>query len=141
MIPMPGCHTDQDCVVWCPDDRALFVGDIFGWGLIPLAADLRTGSQRLLLDTYARLIDFGAATVIPGHGPLCTTGELRRWVEYYRWLVDQVAAACRAGRGDADILRQVAPPDDMKTWWRFLKWKHADSVEKVVKAVRKGWIK
>ena len=24
MLPMPGCHTAHDCVVWVPDDKALF---------------------------------------------------------------------------------------------------------------------
>jgi glyoxylase-like metal-dependent hydrolase (beta-lactamase superfamily II) len=50
MFPAPGCHTDEDCCVWCPDDGALFVGDIFGWGLIPLTRPLRGDTVRLLED-------------------------------------------------------------------------------------------
>jgi len=136
MLPMPGCHTREDCVVWVPDDRALFVGDIFGWGLIPLMAQLDAEAAQHLLDTYARLIAFDAATVIPGHGPLCTTAELRRWVAYFGWLRDQVAEAIAAGKDDFQIA--VAPPEDMHGWWRFLQWKHEDSVTKMVTAVRAG---
>ncbi|MFB3892743.1 MAG: MBL fold metallo-hydrolase [Phycisphaerae bacterium] len=141
MLPMPGCHTDEDCIVWVEPDKALFVGDIFGWGLIPLTVNLRAESEKLLMDTYQRLIDFGASTVIPGHGPLCTTAELRRWVTYYRWLVERASALSRAGKSDAQITSELAPPEDMRTWWRFLKWKHDDSVAKVLKSVRKGWVK
>jgi glyoxylase-like metal-dependent hydrolase (beta-lactamase superfamily II) len=139
MLPMPGCHTDEDCVVWVPEDRALFVGDIFGWGLIPLSAGLNARTARLLVDTHQRLIAFDAAVVIPGHGPVCSTAELRRWVEYFRWLHEQVSRACQAGKSDSQIAREVAPPADMQTWWRFLLWKHEDSLGKVIQAVRGGW--
>ena len=138
MIPMVGCHTDEDCVVWFPDDRVLLVGDIFGWGIIPLVGRLNRDSLRLLEDTYARLIEFDARTVVPGHGPLCTTPDLRRWVDYLHDLIDAVRAACRAGRSDEQILSGTPAPEDMHLWWRFLKWKHADSVQKVLRSVRKG---
>ena len=138
MLPMPGCHTREDCVVWVPDDRALFVGDIFGWGLIPLTTSLRSETARLLVDTYGRLIDFDASVVIPGHGPVCTTAELKHWVEYFHWLRERVAEACAEGKADSEIMEEIAPPEDMKNWWRFLLWKHEDSLTKVVSAVRGG---
>ena len=138
MLPMPGCHTEEDCVVWVPDDRALFVGDIFGWGLINLSRELNDDSAALLDDTYKRMIEFDAAVVIPGHGPLCGTAELERWPAYFHWLVGQVSAAIGEGKADGQIMTEVAPPEDMKTWWRFLAWKHEDSVGKVLGAVRRG---
>lgn len=138
MLPMPGCHTREDCVVWVPEDRALFAGDIFGWGLIPLMTQLDAETAQHLLDTYARLIAFDAATVIPGHGPLCTTVELRRWVTYFGWLRDQVSQAIAAGKDDSQIAAAIAPPEDMRGWWRFLQWKHEDSLTKMVTAVRRG---
>ncbi len=138
MTPMVGCHTDEDCVVWFPEDRVLLVGDIFGWGIIPLVGRLNRDSLRLLEDTYARLIELGARTVVPGHGPLCTTLELRRWVDYLHGLIGTIQAACQAGQSDERILAETAPPDDMHHWWRFLKWKHADTVQKVLRSVRRG---
>jgi glyoxylase-like metal-dependent hydrolase (beta-lactamase superfamily II) len=141
MFPLPGCHTDEDCCAWVEPDKALFVGDIFGWGLIPLSTDLNDKTAGLLRDTYARLIGLDAAVVIPGHGPVCTTAELRRWVEYFNWLIERVEQACRAGGSDAQIMERVRPPDDMKTWWRFLQWKHQDSLSKVLGAVRRGRLK
>jgi len=138
MLPMPSCHTEEDCVVWSPQDRVLLVGDIFGWGLIPLTRELRTETARLLVDTYNRLIAFDAAVVVPGHGPLCTTAELKRWVEYFHGLIADVGRACRKSLDDKDVLRQVVPPQDMKGWWRFLAWKHDDSAAKVLRAVRRG---
>jgi glyoxylase-like metal-dependent hydrolase (beta-lactamase superfamily II) len=140
MLPMPGCHTDEDCIVHLPDDRILLTGDIFGWGLIPLTTNLRRETADLLLATYQRMIDLDPAVVIPGHGPLCGVAELRRWVAYFHWLCEQVRRACAAGKTDAEIISAVAPPQDMRHWWRFLKWKYADCVAKVLKAFRKGWL-
>ena len=139
MLPTPGCHTPEDCCVWVPDDRALFVGDIFGWGVIPLIRRLCDESFELLRDTYARLIEFDAATVIPGHGPLCTTAELRRWIEYLEWLCEQVVRRCDQGQSDEQIMREITPPKDMAAWWRFLLWKHEDSLTKALSAIRRGW--
>lgn len=136
MLAVPDCHTAEDCIVWAPDDKVLFVGDIFGWGLIPLISVLCDETAELLVKTYARLIEFDALVVVPGHGPMATTGDLRRWVEYFHWLLEGVAAACAAGGSDEDICAEMPPPDDMKSWWRFVQWKHADSVKKVIRGVR-----
>jgi cyclase len=137
-LAMPGCHTSEDCVAWLPEDRAVFVGDIFGWGLIPLSGGLDDATARLLLETHRRLIDLDPAVMIPGHGPLGTKATLERWVEYFQWLRGQCAAGVRAGKSDAAIRAQLSPPDDMKSWWRFGLWKHEDSVAKVLQAVRGG---
>ena len=82
--------------------------------------------------------EYGPEVVIPGHGPLCTTAELKRWVKYFNWLQDQVRQARSGGKTDAQIRKETAPPEDMKTWWRFLLWKHEDSLGKVLAAVQSG---
>jgi len=138
MLPMPGLHSGEDSIVWVPGDRVLFTGDLFGWGIIPLMRGVTDESLQLVLDSYARLIAFDAAVVVPGHGPLATTAELKRFVDYLGWLREGAARACREGRSDAQILGDLAPPDDMASWWRFAAWKHADSLGKVLRAVRSG---
>jgi cyclase len=143
MQPLPGCHTAEDCIVWAPGEvggagpgeRILFVGDIFGWGLIP-STRLDDKTARVLVAGYERLIAMDPAVVVPGHGPLCGPAELKRWIVYFRWLVGQVLAAVAAGKSESDIRAAVRPPDDMKSWWRFAKWKHEDSVTRVMAAVR-----
>jgi len=139
MQPMIGCHTQYDAVMWVPEDKVLFVGDIFGWGLINLSQPLNADTAKLVVDTHERLIEFGAETVVPGHGPLCTPAELRRWVEYFEDLHARVLEARVAGKTDAEIKAEIAPPEDMTAWWRFVQWKHADSLDKILAAVRGGW--
>ena len=76
--------------------------------------------------------------VIPGHGPVCDKATLQRQLDYYHWLIGETAAAIAAGETDEQILAEIVPPDDLRHWWRFVEWKHADSVEKDLRAVRHG---
>ena len=46
----------------------LFIGDIFGWGIIPLITNLRADSLALLKSTYARLIEFVRDKTVPLNG-------------------------------------------------------------------------
>ncbi len=140
MIPIPGCHTPQDCVVWLPAEKVLFVGDFFGWGLIPWMGNLKKERRQLILDTCQRLIDFKPQTVVPGHGPLCSDTELARWRDYVLWLIDEIEGQIARGVPPENIGQDnPAPPDDMLDWWRFAEWKHQDSVKKVVKAIVRQW--
>lgn len=140
VIHLPGCHTPEDCVVWLPEARVLFAGDLFGWGLIPYNGNLRQGQSERIRHTYRRLIDFQAETVVPGHGPLCSTAELRRWLDYFNWLAERLKDIRPHHLALDDVIRLVEPPADMAGWWRFAAWKHQDSVKKLFKAVRKGWV-
>ena len=139
VMPMVGCHTDEDCVIWLPDCRVLFVGDIFGWGLINLIGRLTEDSARAILATYEKVIAFGAETIVPGHGPLCTNADLARWIDYFKWLHAEVPAAVDAGKSDQQILAEVPAPPDMHDWWRFCDWKHEHSVDRMIKSIRDGW--
>lgn len=137
MLPAPGCHTQEDILLWIPEDSALFVGDIFGWGLIP-SGRLNPEIIQCLRDTYLLMIAFEPKVVIPGHGPLCSAEELKRWLEYFDDLLEHLLPRVSAGHRDDDILSTTPPPRDMRHWWRFLAWKHEDSVKKILSSARKG---
>jgi glyoxylase-like metal-dependent hydrolase (beta-lactamase superfamily II) len=140
MFPVPGCHTPQDCAVWLPDDRVLFVGDLFGWGLVPYDGNLRSDTFHKIVCTYERLIGLDAKHVVPGHGPLMTTNELKRCLEYFRHVTEQCWDLACEDMDFEDIKAAIDPPEDMRGWWRFTEWKHQDSVKKIAKAVVNGWI-
>jgi glyoxylase-like metal-dependent hydrolase (beta-lactamase superfamily II) len=137
---MAGVHTRTDCILYSQEDDLLMIGDLFGWGILPLVQQLKAESEKKLLDTYQELIEYDAQTVVAGHGPLAQTDTLRRFVEYYHWLKDQVRTRVDQGLEDREILEQIEPPEDMRHWWRFEAWKHEDTVSKVLKSVRRGWI-
>jgi len=138
IVPVPGCHSSYDCMVWFPEDGVLFVGDVFGWGLIPWDGLLTNAKCDLIRTTYRRFIDMGPQCIVPGHGPLCSTAHLQRWLLYFDWLTETVLNAHAQQLGQHAIRAALPPPEDMADWWRFLSWKHEDSVAKVLKAVQGG---
>jgi glyoxylase-like metal-dependent hydrolase (beta-lactamase superfamily II) len=137
---LPGCHTDGDLIVWLPRERLLFTGDIFGWGLIPWDHGLDRPRLDHIVATYERLAALEPTTVVPGHGPLCTVAELRRWITYVRALHTDVRQLCHEDAIDRRTLdtSMLVPPEDMRDWWRFVQWKHGDCVAKIVHAVSRG---
>ncbi len=139
LYPLPGCHTDTDCIIWSPDDGVLFIGDLFGWGILPLTENPRPEAMRRLLDAYDRMISFEADIVVAGHGPLATTDTLRRFVEYLHDLGQRARDAQNEGLSPPEAADRLPPPEDMRDWWRFSQWKHDDTRNKLLKAARKGW--
>lgn len=139
MFHTGGVHTAEDCCIHLPEDSVLFVGDLFGWGLVPVNGHLVCEKADRIVDIYNDLIALDAATVIPGHGPNCSTAELERWLEYFRWLSKGTVVGVQQGLTDEDIARQLPPPEDMTDWWRLVDWKHKNSVGKVLELARSGW--
>ncbi|WP_030723269.1 MBL fold metallo-hydrolase [Streptomyces sp. NRRL S-237] len=89
----PGvAHTTGDSVVWLPEQRVVFTGDlIFAGGTPFLAMGSLAGSLRAL--ELLRSLD--AETVVPGHGPLTDPSAYDATERYLRY-VDELAREGRA---------------------------------------------
>ncbi len=62
-----GGHTPGSSVVWLPETRVLFAGDLIFEGRYPFLA---TANVPELMDALRKLPDFGAVVIVPGHGIL-----------------------------------------------------------------------
>ena len=87
LIFMGPAHTTNDTVVWLPDHKLLFSGDlIFNEGTPFVVMGSVAGS----LVAIERLRALGAETIVPGHGPVCGP-ELFDPTEAYLKFVQDVA--------------------------------------------------
>jgi cyclase len=84
-------HSTNDSVVWLPEQRVLFAGDLLFNGGTPF---LLAGSVEGALAAVANLREFGAETIVPGHGPVCGP-EVIDFVHGYLEFVLELA---RSGR-------------------------------------------
>ncbi len=75
-----GGHTPESLIVWLPEDKVLFSGDLIFSGRAPFLASVT--NFRSLIKALKWLPTLGADVIIPGHGPLCDEGEIHRQVEY-----------------------------------------------------------
>ncbi len=59
-------HTPEDLVVFLPQQRVLFAGDLVFRGRIPFVGQ---ADSRRWIDALGKLIDLRPTVVVPGHGP------------------------------------------------------------------------
>jgi glyoxylase-like metal-dependent hydrolase (beta-lactamase superfamily II) len=91
--PVGPSHTPEDLVVYMPDEKILFAGDLVFRGRIPYVGQADSGHWIKSLQT---LLDFETATIVPGHGPLSSHAredmELTRdYLVYLRETMGQAA--------------------------------------------------
>jgi glyoxylase-like metal-dependent hydrolase (beta-lactamase superfamily II) len=77
--PVGPSHTPEDLVVWLPQRRVLFAGDLVFRGRIPFVGQADSAHWIQALDT---LLGFDAQLVVPGHGPV--SGSVRADLELTR---------------------------------------------------------
>jgi cyclase len=72
-------HTPGSAVVWLPQAKVLFAGDLIFEGRYPYLEDADVPA---LIASLKRLPDFGAETIVPGHGALCGEMGIAALIDY-----------------------------------------------------------
>ncbi|HKQ61502.1 MAG TPA: MBL fold metallo-hydrolase [Candidatus Polarisedimenticolaceae bacterium] len=102
LLHFPG-HTNGDLVVHLPRQRVLVTGDLLDD--LPYTGH---GSPAGLVQTLGQLAALDWETMIPGHGSVRTGREhLARVRALFASIVEQTAAAVRAGKSKEDTVQQV----------------------------------
>ncbi|MPQ97202.1 MBL fold metallo-hydrolase [Modestobacter sp. I12A-02628] len=94
LIHVGPAHTSNDVVVWLPEDRVLFAGDVLMSGCTPFSL---MGSVAGTLAAIERLARLDPVTVVCGHGPVAGPEVLEANATYLRWIQDLAAAGRAAG--------------------------------------------
>ncbi len=99
--PVGPSHTPEDLVVYLPQDRVLFAGDLVFRNRVPFVGQ---ADSRQWIRALDQLLAFDTVAIVPGHGPLST--EARRDMQLTR----DYLAHLRRVMGDA--ARNLDPFDD-----------------------------
>jgi cyclase len=96
--PGEAVHTRGDLVVWLPDERVLFSGDLLFHGVTPLVL---IGSLQGALRSLDWMADFEPEHIVPGHGSVIDVvgfpEVLAAHERYYRFVLDAAEAGKRDG--------------------------------------------
>ena len=105
-IMQPGRgHTKGDTVVWLPDERILFAGDLVEYDATPYTGDAYLGDWPATLDAIAAL---GPLQLVPGRGAALTTpAAVAAGLEGTRAFVTAMYGAVRAGAAAGKDLATV----------------------------------
>jgi cyclase len=102
-VPTPA-HTTNDMVAWIPERSVLFSGDLIfvdGTPFVPMGSV--SGSLRAL----DWLRDFGAQTLVPGHGPVSGPSAIDDVADYVRFVRDTAKRGKEAGLTPLAVARQT----------------------------------
>jgi glyoxylase-like metal-dependent hydrolase (beta-lactamase superfamily II) len=105
-------QTPGDLVVWTPDAKVLWVGNMIQ-APSPALPWLLEGRHKETIATLARVRDFlpEDATIIPGHGRPMRRVDIEFPIRYLRQLDDAVRAAINEGRSVEATLEAAAMSD------------------------------
>lgn len=117
MVHIGHCHTKGDTVVWMPEEKILFTGDLLDYRTHPVARLGRFGNW---IDAIPRLKEFPAERLVPGHGPIPTQPAPDAWDEfggYMTALRSRTAAALEKHGTPAKAAPHVRM-DEYRLWLR-----------------------
>lgn len=100
-------HTDGDVVLYLPQRKTVFLGDLFSNGALPNTQDA------YLLDwmkTLEQVLKLDAKTYVPGHGRIGTRRDVERFLAYLQELKAMVEPAVRRGDTVEQVVRELRVP-------------------------------
>ncbi|WP_256839840.1 MBL fold metallo-hydrolase [Ornithinimicrobium faecis] len=110
-------HTDGDLVVWVPDARVLFTGDLLFPGHTPM---VMAGRPSGALESLHWMAALQPEVVVPGHGEILTASEFTQTLEehadYYRFVLQESRRGLAAGLTQLEVARTA----DLSGWQHLL---------------------
>jgi cyclase len=125
LIEVGPAHTPGDLLVHVPDAGVVYTGDILFVGATPV---MWAGPVINWIVAIERLLDLGADTFVPGHGPVCGRDEAEAVKRYWVWL--EAAARHRFGLGMSawEAARDIALSPEFATY----EWATWSAPERIV---------
>ena len=117
VVHVPHGHTDGDAIIFFKSANVVHMGDQFFNGMFPFI-DLASGGDvagyvKNVADTLARIP--ADAQIIPGHGPLGTVADLKKFHAMLAATTDLVKAEIAKGMTLEEV-KKAGLPDQYKTW-------------------------
>src|SRR5262245_37586076 len=124
LIAAPGAETEDSLVVWLPEQRICFTGNVFGalFGHFPNLVTIRGDRYRDPLkyaETLDLLLGLGAELLLTGHhapvvGREVIRAEVARMKGAVLYVHDAVVAAMNAGKNVYETMRELTLPPELQ---------------------------
>jgi glyoxylase-like metal-dependent hydrolase (beta-lactamase superfamily II) len=109
LLEVGPAHTMGDTIVWLPEERVVFTADVLFVGAHPI---MWAGPVENWLRALDVVLGLDAAVIVPGHGPLATTDDVRAVASYLQWLDREARERHHAGVGVLEAARELAEQSD-----------------------------
>jgi glyoxylase-like metal-dependent hydrolase (beta-lactamase superfamily II) len=105
LIEVGPAHTAGDVLVFLPNERVIFTGDIVFAGGTPVVWAGPIGNW---IRACERIVALGPTTVVPGHGPIGDLAAVRGMRDYLTYIDAEAAKRHAAGMSLQDAVRDIA---------------------------------
>lgn len=105
LVEVGPAHTAGDVLVHLPDAGVVFTGDILFVDGTPV---MWAGPVSNWIAACDRIVDMGAAVIVPGHGPITDESGVRRVQDYLRFVDREARARFDAGVPLVDAVFDIA---------------------------------
>lgn len=111
LVEVGPAHTRGDVLVHLPEEGVVFTGDILFHGGHPIVWAGPVSSWISACDT---ILEFGAKTIVPGHGPMASQESVEVFKGYFEWLTKEATVRFEAGMpaGEAALDIDLGPYKD-----------------------------
>ncbi|WP_326687787.1 MBL fold metallo-hydrolase [Streptomyces sp. NBC_01795] len=111
LTSLPSAHTTGDLVVQLPDHGTVFTGDIVFGSTPEHPGDHAVhwaGPLENIIGACQGVLDSGAETIVPGHGPVLDRAGLRSHIDYLSHLRERAHASHARGVSALEAARAIA---------------------------------
>ncbi len=115
LLEVGPAHTAGDVLVHLPETATIFTGDILFIEGTPIVWN---GPVQNWLDACDRIIDLGASTIVPGHGPLTDAAGVRQVADYLCFLRSEATTRWASGMSATEAARDI----DLGSYYDWLDW-------------------
>jgi glyoxylase-like metal-dependent hydrolase (beta-lactamase superfamily II) len=112
LIEVGPAHTLGDTLVYIPDDRVVFTGDILFIGGHPI---MWVGPTANWLRACDRILAMDVETIVPGHGPITDKQGVAALKGYLEYVYQEARKRYEAGMPAIEAARDI-PMDRYATW-------------------------
>lgn len=112
LIEVGPAHTRGDTLVYLPDQRVIFTGDILFIGGHPVMWEGPVGNW---IRACERILALDIDTIVPGHGPITDKQGVLAVKSYLEYVYQEASARYKAGMPAFEAARDI-PLDKYATW-------------------------
>ena len=105
LIEVGPAHTDGDTLVYVPDAKVVYTGDILFIGGTPV---VWAGPVQNWIDACDLMLGMDLDAVVPGHGPVTDKAGVTEVRDYLVWVDGEATARHAAGMDAFDAARDIA---------------------------------
>ena len=111
ILPVGPSHTPEDVVIYLPDEKVLFAGDLVFRNRIPFVGQADSGHW---IESLQTILGLDVSVIVPGHGPYST--EARKDTELTRDYLVYLRAAMAQAASNLDPFDEAYKATD---WSKF----------------------